>query len=258
MREGDDFAARLERAGLESGDGQQLADHPRQPVGLLADDPEPSVRPVAAELVGVGPDARQRRLEVVAHAAQEVVLRGVELEQLAVLRLDLGEQLGIADRDRDLAREQLEEVLVGALPAAGRRQVPDQHARAPRRRARRTARTGSGLARDTLLDAGSSPGRRAGRPQSIIPKAARASLPARPAMKSALSRGDALSIASRIRPSSRLRRSRSAARRLWLSARRASSSSPGTTIGVDRSPAGRRSTAAAIARSGAVRSAARR
>ena len=42
---------------------------------------------------------------------------------------------------------------------------------------------------------------------------------------------------ARIRPSSRLRRSRSAARRLWLSARRASSSSPGTTIGVDRSPA---------------------
>ena len=47
--------------------------------------------------------------------------------------------------------------------------------------------------------------------------------------------------------SSRLRRSRSPARRLWLSARRASSSSPATRIGVDRSPVAARSTDAAIA-----------
>ena len=69
--------------------------------------------------------------------------------------------------------------------------------------------------------------------------------------------GAAATSAARIRPSSRLRRSSSPASRLWLSARRASSSSPLTTIGALRSPVETRSTAAAIARNGAVRSAAR-
>ena len=73
--------------------------------------------PVLVELLGVRPDARQRRLEVVAHAAQEVVLGGVELEQLLVLGLDRGEQLGVADGRGHLAREQLEQVLVGAAPS---------------------------------------------------------------------------------------------------------------------------------------------
>ena len=80
------------------------------------------------QLLGVGPDARQRRLEVVADAAQEVVLGGVELEELGVLRLDRGEQLGIAQRHPDLGGEHLEEVLVGALPRPHDRHVPEQDA----------------------------------------------------------------------------------------------------------------------------------
>ena len=202
----------------------------------------------SCELVGVRPDARQRRLEVVADAAQEVVLGGVELEELGVLRLDLGEQLGVPDRDRDLAREQLEQVLVGALPRPGRRQVPDEHAEllvadledGPDRQR---------LAGDPLLDGRSSRG--------STQEDVAVDHPERGAGVGGGAPGDELGAVAgrarsrspaRIRPSSRLRRSRSAARRLWLSARRASSSSPGTTIGVDRSPAEVRSTAAAIAR----------
>ena len=45
-----------------------------------------------------------------------------------VLGLDRGEQLGVPDRDRHLAGEQLEQVLVGALPEPGRRQLADEHA----------------------------------------------------------------------------------------------------------------------------------
>ena len=61
-----------------------------------------------------------------------------------------------------------------------------------------------------------------------MPKAARASDEARPARNSTPSRGEAVSRAARIRPSSRFRRSSVAASRLWLSARWASSSLPGT------------------------------
>ena len=199
----------------------------------------------------------QRGLEVVADAAQEVVLGGVELEQLGVLRLDLAEQLGVADGDRDLAGEQLEQVLVGALPGPGRRQAADEHAE--RVAARRGGPRGPAAPRRGRPPrSGSRPGRTRitvgidhaeGRPGVGAAVLARNSTP---------SRGEAPSIAARIRPSSRLRRSRSAARRLWLSARRASSSSPATRIGVDRSPAETRSTAAAMARSGRVRSAASR
>ena len=81
-----------------------------------------------------------------------------------VLGLDPGEQLGVAHRDRDLAREQLQEVLVGALPAARRRQVADDDAEllaagaqarpeGPRTRRARGPRSGS------------SPGRRVGSPR---------------------------------------------------------------------------------------------
>src|SRR5919197_183091 len=105
---------------------------------------------------------------------------------------------------------------------------------------------------------GTSPGMSSGSTskttESISPNAARASRAARRTSCSMPSRGDASSIASRTRPSSRLRRSRSDASRLWLSARRAMSSSPVTSIGVERSPAEARSTARAMARRGAVRS----
>jgi hypothetical protein len=109
------------------------------------------VRPVAAELVRVGPDARQRRLEVVADAAKEVVLDGIQLEELGVLGLDHGEELGVPDRDRDLAGEQLEEVLVAALPRSRGRQVAHEHADLlaanPKNRA-----DGARIPRDVLLD----------------------------------------------------------------------------------------------------------
>src|SRR3954471_13280562 len=126
MSQGDDLAPWLERARLEASHGEELADHPRKAVGLLGDDPEPPIRAVAAELVGVGADARERRLEVVADATEEVVLRRIELEQLAVLGLDSGEQLGIPDRDGDLAGEELEQILIGPLPDPCRRQMSDE------------------------------------------------------------------------------------------------------------------------------------
>ena len=63
-----------------------------------------------------------------ADAAQEVVLGGIEFEQLGVLRLHLAEQLGIADGDRDLAGEEVEQVLIGSLPGSSRRQAPHEDA----------------------------------------------------------------------------------------------------------------------------------
>ena len=58
-----------------------------------------------------------------AYASQELVLGRVQLEQPGVLALDLAEELGVAQGHPDLAREQIEQILVGALPAARRRQV---------------------------------------------------------------------------------------------------------------------------------------
>ena len=82
----------------------------------------------SVQLLGVGTDAGERRLEVVADPAQEVVLRGIELDQLAVLGLHGREQLRIPDGRRHRVGEQLEQVLVGRLPAAGGGQPPDEHA----------------------------------------------------------------------------------------------------------------------------------
>ena len=82
----------------------------------------------AGQLVGVGADARQRRLQVVGDAAQEVVLGRVELPQALVLVVHAREQLGVAQAHADDRREQLEEVLVGALPARGGRGVAHQQA----------------------------------------------------------------------------------------------------------------------------------
>ena len=163
------------------------------------------------------------------------------------------EQLGVPDSDPDLAREQLQQVLVGAFPATGGRQVPDEKSEAvlagPDGRP-----DGQGFARDPVLEWARSPDRPAGSGYRSSRRPVRASSAARPMSQSTPSRGEAATSAARIRPSSRLRRSSSAASRLWLSASRASSSSPVTTIGVLRSPVETRSTAAAIARNGAVRS----
>ena len=97
---------------------------------LFGDDREAAVGPLRVELLRVRADARQRRLQVVADATQEIVLRRVELLEPPGLGLDLGEQLGVADGDRDLAREELEEVLIGDVPAARGGQVPDEDAEA--------------------------------------------------------------------------------------------------------------------------------
>ena len=131
------------------------------------------------ELLGVRADARQRRLEVVADAAQEVVLGRVELEQLRVLRLDRGEQLGVADRRRAISLANSSRRSWSARSqrrVAGRRPTSTPRSSPP---ARSTARTGSGLARARPPRPGPSPGR-PGRPsQSIMPNAARASVAGR-------------------------------------------------------------------------------
>ena len=78
------------------------------------------------DLLRVGSDARERRLQVVADAAQELVLRLVQLDQPLPLALDLVEQLLVPNRDGDLAGVELEQVLVRCVPAAGRREVADE------------------------------------------------------------------------------------------------------------------------------------
>ena len=60
-----------------------------------------------------------------AHAAQKVVLRSVQLLEPDVLVGDAREQLGVSQADADDRGEQLEEVLVGAIPAGGGRRVAD-------------------------------------------------------------------------------------------------------------------------------------
>ena len=85
-----------------------------------------------------------------ADAAQEVVLDLAQLAELAVLVLDLVEQLGVPDGDADLARVQVEEGLVGSLPGARRREAGEER---PRRSspARSSARIGHRDARDPFL-----------------------------------------------------------------------------------------------------------
>ena len=104
---------------------------------------------VAPKLVRVCPDARQRRLQVVADPAQEVVLRRVELEELGVLRLDPLVELGVADRDGDLAGEQFEQVLIGASPGPEWRHAtqeqPDRLVAGPQDRAERAHLAGHHL-----------------------------------------------------------------------------------------------------------------
>ena len=229
-RAGDeDLLPRPQRAGLDPADGQQLADHPAEPVRLLGDDPEPPVRPLRLELLRVAADAGERRLEVVRDAAQEVVLRLVELDQPAVLVLDPRVQLGVADRRRDLDREQLQQVLsarsqrrvAGRCPTITPRTWPA---------ATSSARTGMGSP-GTTSSLGISRGSTSSSAQSIMPNARRASSAARAAMSSGRWSRVIDSSASRIRRSSTFRRWRSRARRLWLSASRLNSSSPGSSSG---------------------------
>ena len=62
------------------------------------------------------------------HAAQELVLGRVELEQPGVLGLYLAKQLGVAQGHSHLAGEEVEKVLVGTLPGPGRGQMAGQDA----------------------------------------------------------------------------------------------------------------------------------
>ena len=97
-------------------------------------------------------------------AAKDDFLRGVShnlqtpltsirayAERLGAERPDPLEQLRVADGHPDLAREQLEQVLVGALPATGRRQVADEHAE-PVLAGAQLRPDGQCLTRDALLD----------------------------------------------------------------------------------------------------------
>ena len=61
-------------------------------------------------------------------AAQEVVLLGVEGDEPLVLRLHPREELGVAEGDGEAGGEELEEVLVGRLPARRRGGVADEDA----------------------------------------------------------------------------------------------------------------------------------
>ncbi len=94
----------------------------------------------------------------------------VELHQLLPLPLDLLEQLEVPDRDRDLAGVQLEEVLVGGIPAPRRRQMADEDAE-PLVRQRQDGPDRARLAGDVLLDRAPSSDRRArcGRRSSRTP-----------------------------------------------------------------------------------------
>ena len=126
-------------------------------------------------------------------------MTSLRLAQLAVLVLDLGEQLGVADGDADLARVQVEERLVGALPRPRRRQAGQDEADplvaraevgADRHRARR------GSAPRPRRESGSTNMTTA----AMNPKLASASRAARSAMASTPSRGSADSTAARIEP----------------------------------------------------------
>ena len=137
-------------------------------------------------------------------------------------------QLGVADRRRDLDREQLEQVLVGALPAPRRGQVAHDDAellargdevRPDRDRVARDDLLGRDLARiDEQQLAVDHPERD---PRLRPPPGA--------AMASGRLVEAVASSATTIWRSSRFRRARSRARRLWLSARRLNSSSPGSS-----------------------------
>ena len=124
-----------ERLRVESADEQELLDHPRQPVGLLGDDRQAWVdrgtgigdRVRLRHRLGVRLDPRQRRLQVVADAAQEVVL---DLAQRSGAGRSAPATWSNSSAFRmatpiSLAIE-VEERLVGALPRLRRRQARDQ------------------------------------------------------------------------------------------------------------------------------------
>ena len=201
------------------------------------------------ELLGVAADAREGRLEVVRHAAQEVVLGRVEVDEAAVLGLHARIELGVADRpppprSRTARAGPGRRAPSDGSPAGGRRGCP-----APRPVATRRARTGTASPGTVSSSLDGRPDRRGGpRSRSCrTPRGPRS--PARRAMPTGGSSRRIDSSASSRWRSSRFRRAMSRASRLWLSARRLISSSPGSSRPAGSSPAETRSTDRASARS---------
>jgi len=74
---------------------------------------------------------RERRAELVAHVRKKASLGPIELgERLGAALLFL-ERTSVADRRRDLCRQQLEETAIAVVEAQTRAQADDQHARRP-------------------------------------------------------------------------------------------------------------------------------
>ena len=67
-------------------------------------------------------DRLERPTNELVNKAEADLVGGIEIAKLLVLGLDLLEQLRVPHTDRDLAREQVQQVLVRALPAPRRRQ----------------------------------------------------------------------------------------------------------------------------------------
>ena len=212
----------------------------------------PSGRLLTGQLVEPTTRVRARVvLEVVAHAAQEVVLRRVQLAQALVLVGHPREQLGVAQADPDDRREQLQEVLVGAVPARGGRGVAHQQAQrlgpGPKIRANRQGIAGDPLfGRDGRRVAQHDPG--FDQPEGGLCVRDREVDQAVGALT-----GQPVPTASTTRATCRLRQTRSVASWFWRSARRPSSSSARVGSGVFVSPAAMRSSVVASARNGAVR-----
>ena len=127
----------------------------------------------AAELLGVAADARERRLEVVADAAQEVVLRRVELESCGfwastwanswALRIAAATSLANSSSRSWSARSQRR--VAGRCPTTTPSSSPAGD---------EVGADGHRIAGDALLDGDRRAGRRGARAQSIIPNAPRA------------------------------------------------------------------------------------
>ena len=234
----------------------ELADDPVQPVGLLDDDPEPLVGSLRPHLLGVGADARERRLQVVADAAQELVLRLVELDELGAGRSTCSNssrfRIATATSLAYSSRRSWSAGPSAASPAGGRR------ARRAARRAARGRRGSAATRRGCPPRRAPSSGRRArsGHRSCRTPPArsawrARRAAPGRRAATSRRSRaGSARAPGSAARDR---RRGGCGSRRAGPARRR-----PATSTRTERSPDDVRSTGRETARSGAVRLPARR
>jgi len=110
----EDLLARTQGTDLQPRDGQQLADHPAQPICLLGDrlevDARRDVDPLALLQLGrQGADAGERRLQVVGDAPQEVGLHRGHAVELISLGAQTPIQERMLDRGGRVLAEQAEE-----------------------------------------------------------------------------------------------------------------------------------------------------